>query len=124
MPYSAAMFKDGPGPLTVQVSVTQSGTISFTGSVSGGATVNGIVAEVKVEVTASATESSSVTVGHTVTKSVGAGKYLHSEYGSWGNQITWKYWWQNIFCSRTLQSSSVAKVPTNQMGWRFYETTY
>jgi hypothetical protein len=43
---------------------------------------------------------------------------------AWGNQVTWKYWWQNIFCAKTLQSSSIAKVPTTQMGCRFYETTY
>ncbi len=108
----------------VTVSVTQSGSVSFTGTVTGGATISGIIFKTKIEVSASSTQTSTVTAGHTVQKNVSSGKYLHSQFGSWGKQVSWQYYYQDLNCYLHLQASNTAKVPTTEMGWNFYETAY
>ncbi|WP_262286640.1 hypothetical protein [Micromonospora sp. MA102] len=121
MPASGAYFKDGPGG-SMSVSVTKSTTITATATVSAGATVSGIVAEAKIEVSASIAQSNTITVGHTFNHNITAGKYGNAQYGSWGYNVGWRYYYTSASCSTALKSSGTAKVPTSAEGWRYWET--
>jgi hypothetical protein len=121
LPAAGTYFKDGPGG-TMTASVTTASTISATGSVTAGATISGIVAQAKVEVTASITKSKSVTVGHTYSHDISAGKYGNLQYGSWGYKVNWRFSERTESCTNRLLSSGTAKVPTTAVGWRYWET--
>lgn len=106
------------------VSVQTASTISATASVSAGATLSGLVAQVQTEVSASATKSRSITVGHRYSRNISSGKYGNMQFGSWGHTVSWKYYRINPDCSVTLRSSGFGgKIPNSAIGWRYWETS-
>jgi len=122
LPAAGTHFKDGPGG-TMTVSVATATTVSASASVTAGASVSGIIAQAKIEVSASVTKSTAITVGHTYTHPITAGRYGNMEYGSWGYNVSWRYYYRLENCTNSLRSSGTAKVPTTDVGWRYWETT-
>ncbi|MEU7769810.1 hypothetical protein AB0C44_00615 [Micromonospora taraxaci] len=123
LPASSTYYKDGPGG-NMTVSVQSATTISATASVSAGATISGLVAQAQVEVSASATASKQITVGHQYSRDIASGKYGNMQYGSWGHTVSWTYSRVNPSCSVTrLSSGSGGKIPNNAVGWRYWETS-
>ena len=103
-------------------SVTTASTIGASGTVSAGATLSGIVAEAKVEISATISGSTSVTLGHTYSHTITSGKYGNMQYGSFGYSVGWKYYCDSATCTSILKSSGAAKLPTTAVGWRYWET--
>ncbi|MGC4949950.1 hypothetical protein ACLQ2N_27595 [Streptomyces sp. DT224] len=117
---ASARLKDGPGPATVKVKVERSGTLHHSISVSGEASVSGVIAQAKVSTGASVAKTASITVGHEVTKKVPSGKYLQSRYGSYGKKFNWRYYRVNGSCSTTTLATGYSDwAPTNEKGWKF-----
>lgn len=115
-------YKDGPGG-TISASVTKATTITSSASVSAGATLKGIIAEAKVEVSASITKSNSVTVGHAYSHKIKKDKYGHLQYVVWGKRVNWKYIYESKSCHRTTKASGKAKLTTKEEGWYFWQTS-
>lgn len=122
MPAAGAYFKDGPGGATT-VSVTTATTISASGTVSAGATISGIVAQAKIDISATIGTSTAITTGHSYYHAITAGKYGNFQYGSDGFLVVWKYWYRTPQCTNVLESSGTAKTPTTSVGWKYWETT-
>ena len=115
------VFKDGPGGTvegTVDVSTTASATISAGAS----AELSGVLASAKIEVSSSLTRSVGVSVGHKYTHKIGAKRYGHMQYGSWGRKVTWRKYRDNGNCTTTLLRRGTAWIPTREVGWKYWET--
>jgi hypothetical protein len=121
LPAGGTYYKDGPGG-TMQVSVTRATMITATGTLTGGATFKGIVAEAKVEVSASIAEANTITVGHTYTRTISNNKYGNMQYGSWGWQVGWRYLTDTPQCTTKTRGTGTAKLPSSGEGWRYWET--
>jgi hypothetical protein len=80
------------------------------------------VSSVKVQVSASAEKSQSITVGHQYSHSIPSGYYGHLQYGSWGYYVHWEYWYDNGNCTATFKDAGTAKVPTDAVGWKYWST--
>ncbi|MFJ8662275.1 hypothetical protein [Streptomyces sp. NPDC093795] len=116
-------FKDGPGGIMV-VKVENSGTIKREVSAGGEVEVSGIVAKAKVSVSASIGTEVGVSVGHEYRRNVANGKYGHLQYGSWGYSVKWaKYETSADRCGKKLIKSGTAKLPSSEIGWRYWETS-
>lgn len=122
LPAPGTYYKDGPGG-TMTVSVTQASTINASVTATAGVSVSGLIATAKAEVSATIGASQSITVGHTYSHGVTAGRYGNLQYGSWGYSLAWKYYQDTPTCTTVVRSSGTAKVPTNAVGWRYWETT-
>lgn len=114
-------YRDGPGG-TISVSTTQSATISASVSGTGSYEVGGIIAKAKVEISASLTQTVSISGTHTFTHAITAGKYGNAQYGSYGKKVTWRRYQDNSNCTTTLIASGTAFIPTNTVGFRYWES--
>lgn len=116
-------FRDGPGG-TVVGKVSTTGTITATASVSAGATVSGLVAEAKVEVSASMSYSVAITLGHDFSHDISPTKYGHLVFGAWADSVSWKYYHITPACKVVVDATgSNAHIPTGEIGWKYWETT-
>lgn len=115
-------FKDGPGG-TITGSVTRTGTVTTSVSATGSYSVGGIVAQAKIEVSGSLTQSVAISVGHTYSRNITAGRYGNMKYGSWGQRVGWRYLVDKSDCKTYTISSGTAYIPTAAVGWRYWETT-
>jgi hypothetical protein len=122
MAAAGTSFKDGPGG-TITGSVEKATTISATMTASSEVTISDIVSSVKAQVSASATRSDSVTVGHTYSHSIPSNMYGHIVYGSWGYNVGWQHVFDNGNCTYKYGDSGTAKVPSNEVGWRYWSTS-
>ncbi|TXS05202.1 hypothetical protein EAO70_36855 [Streptomyces sp. adm13(2018)] len=121
--FGGTSFKDGPGG-TMVVRVEKAGKITREVSAGGEVEVSGIVAKAKVSISASIGTESTVTVGHEYRRNVTNGKYGHLQYGSWGFSVKWaKYETSADRCGKKLLKSGTAKLPTSELGWRYWETS-
>jgi hypothetical protein len=121
--WNGTKFKDGPGG-TMVVKVEKAGKISA--EVSGGteAEAGAVIAKAKVKVDAKIGAEIGVSVGHEYRRDIARGKYGHLQYGSWGYQVTWvKYATSGDRCGKAKLKSGSAKLPTNETGWRYWETS-
>jgi hypothetical protein len=114
-------YKDGPGG-SMTVSVTTNKTISSSATVTAGATLGGIIAQAKFEVSGTITSSNSVEVGHAYTHGIAAGRYGNMQYAVWGKKVNWQYILESANCARTVKSSGIANLTTSTEGWRYWET--
>jgi hypothetical protein len=114
-------FKDGPGR-TILVSQSFSGTITTTGSVTGTATLGGIVASAQVSVSASLSLSVAVTTTHTNSHNITANRYGHVRYQATAYVIKWTDKHTSPTCVVTTTSGS-ATIPLVEVGWYYWETT-
>ncbi|MFF3763160.1 hypothetical protein ACFYYR_03595 [Streptomyces sp. NPDC001922] len=115
-------YKDGPGG-TMTVEVLKSGKIvvELSGSVSADAGV--ILAKVKTEFGVKVVAEVGVTVGHKYARDIKRGRYGHMQYGSWGYKTKWtKYETSANRCGKKKLGSGTAKLPTKEVGWRYWET--
>lgn len=107
------------------VSVTKRDTISaeVTGTVT--AEANLVVAAAKSSISYKIGASVTITTGHTYTRNISGNKYGHLQYGSWGYKVSWaKYRRKGDGCNAgTLIDSGTAKLPTQETGWKYWETS-
>jgi hypothetical protein len=116
------IFKDGPGgDITVGLDQNYVSTATVSGATS--AEIGGIVAKAKVEVSASLSSSVSLTVKHSFHHVIPARKYGHAQYGAWGQQVSWKRYFDGGDCTTKLRASGTARLPSaGEVGWRYWET--
>jgi hypothetical protein len=120
--WNGTSYKDGPGG-TMTVEVLKSGKIGIelSGSVSAEAGV--ILAKAKTEFGIKVVGEAGVTVGHRYSRNVKSGYYGHLQYGSWGYKTNWtKYETSADRCGKKKLGSGTAKLPTKEVGWRYWET--
>jgi hypothetical protein len=117
------IFKDGPGGhLTVGLTKSYTSSASITGGTS--VEMGGVIAKAKVEVSASLTSAVSLTVKHDYDHLITAGKYGNVQYGSWGQQVSWKKYYDGADCTTKLRASGTARIPSGaSVGWKYWETT-
>ena len=118
------VFKNGPGPMTMTVSKAYSGTASY--SVTAGVTteVNAILAEAKVQVSATLTLSNPTTATNTATVNIPAGKYATLRYVSYGKKINWKKARLSGNCqSETVLATGTIIYPTSSECWNLTWST-
>ncbi|MEU3205358.1 hypothetical protein ABZ702_16040 [Streptomyces cyaneofuscatus] len=119
---SKKTFKSGPGG-TLSGSVKKAETISSQVTVTGGATVKGVIAEAKLEVSAALGKDTTTTTGHGYKRKISSNKkYGNMRYGSWGKQVKWRYYYETPNCKKTTRSSGTAKLVSNAHGWKYWET--
>jgi hypothetical protein len=114
-------FKDGRGG-TLSVTKDFSSSASYQVTAGAESEVGAIFAKAKVSVSASITKSNTSTVSHNYSHHIAPGKYGHAQYVSWGQKVTWKKYQTTPQCGTRLLASGVIKFPTNQEGWRYWET--
>lgn len=105
------------------VSVQTATTIAASGTVTAGASISGIVAQAKVEVSGKISKSQTVTVGHTYSHAIPASLYGNMQYGSDGYNVGWSYYFDGANCTTVRVSSGTAKLPTSTLGWKYWSTT-
>ncbi|MEU8503329.1 hypothetical protein AB0C40_01120 [Streptomyces brevispora] len=120
--WNGTSCKDGPGG-SMRVSVEKAGKIGVEVSGTGEVSASVVVAEVKAEYSVKVVGEVGVTVGHTYTHGIPAKKYGHLQYGSWGCKVNWTKWkTSSDRCSKVKVSSGAAKLPTKEVGWRYWTT--
>ncbi|MER7401628.1 hypothetical protein ABT373_03855 [Streptomyces sp. NPDC000070] len=120
--WNGTSYKDGPGG-TIVVEVLKSGKIGIelSGNVSAEAGV--ILAKAKTEFGIKVVAEAGVTVGHKYSRDIRKGYYGHMQYGSWGYKTNWtKYETSADRCGKKKLGSGTAKLPTKEVGWRYWET--
>ncbi|GAA3082046.1 hypothetical protein GCM10010530_05350 [Kribbella aluminosa] len=117
------IFKDGPGG-HLTVGLTKNYTASATISTGGSVELGGVIAKAKLEVSQSLASSVSLTVLHTYDRVITAGKYGNVQYGSWGQSVTWRRYYDGADCTTTLRASGTARIPSAaSVGWKYWETS-
>ncbi|MFJ9977161.1 hypothetical protein [Streptomyces cyaneofuscatus] len=115
-------FKSGPGG-RVSGTVEKAEKISSQVTVTGGATVKGVIAEAKLEVSAALGKETTTTVGNGYVRKISSNKkYGNMRYGSWGKSVKWRYYYETPNCKKTTRSSGTAKLVNNAHGWKYWET--
>ncbi|SDT37952.1 hypothetical protein SAMN04488543_4048 [Friedmanniella luteola] len=114
-------FKDGRGgTLSVSKDFTKSASYQVT---AGAETeVGAVLARAKVSVSASLTRTNSSTVTHNYSHRISKGKYGHAQYVAWGKKVTWVKYIDTEQCTVKVAGRGTIKFPTNQEGWRYWET--
>ncbi len=107
--------------MVMHTSLSSASTTSASATVTAGATISGIVAQAKVEVSGTITQSTTTTATWGVDRNVSAGKYGNLQFGSFGYHVGWRYYYDGANCTTILKSSGTAKVPTNALGWKCWE---
>ncbi|MFI9630495.1 hypothetical protein [Streptomyces sp. NPDC052042] len=116
-------YKDGPGG-TMTVTVQKSGKLGVEISGTVGASASVLLAEVKAEYSVKVVAEVGITVGHTYSHAIPAKKYGHLQYGSWGYKVNWvKYKTSADRCGKVKLGSGTAKLPTKEVGWRYWTTS-
>jgi hypothetical protein len=111
---------DGPGG-TMTATVTKTSIITTSMSTTIGVTASEVLASSKIEVSGDIAASVRVTTGHTYSHNIRPGYYGHLAYGSRGYVVHWTKYVQNGSCHTTSRSGT-ATLPTNAMGWNYWET--
>lgn len=114
-------FKDGKGGT---LSVTRNFTKAASYQVTAGAEseVGAVLAKAKVSVSASLTRTNSSTVTHNYSHTISKGRYGHAQYVAWGKKITWVKYADTEQCTVKVLGRGTIKFPSNQEGWRYWES--
>lgn len=115
------VFKDGPGG-TMEGIVSKATTSSAAMTVGASFELDAVVAQAKVDVSATITKSVQITVGHRYTHKIRPGRYGHLAYGSWGRAVHWKRYRDTPQCTTETVRHGRARVPTNSVGWKYWAT--
>jgi hypothetical protein len=115
------IYKDGKGGT---MSLTKDFTKSASYQVTAGAEseVGAVLAKAKVSVSASLTRTNSSTVTHNWSHTISPDKYGHAQYVAWGKTVTWVKYADTPQCTTKVLGRGTIKFPTNQEGWRYWET--
>ncbi|QKW10909.1 hypothetical protein HUT18_15310 [Streptomyces sp. NA04227] len=120
--WNGTSYKDGPGG-TMKVKVEKSGKIAVEVSGSVEASTNAIIAKAKATFGLKVTAEVGITVGHEYSRDIPEKKYGHLQYGTWGYKVNWtKYATSGDGCGKVKRGSGTAKLPTKEVGWRFWTT--
>ncbi|WP_329622255.1 hypothetical protein OG357_18830 [Streptomyces sp. NBC_01255] len=115
-------FKDGPGGIMV-VKVEKSGTLKAEITGAAEAEVGAVIAKAKTSVSVTIGAEVGITLGHEYRRNVTNNKYGHLQYGSWGYSVKWaKCETSADRCGKKLIKSGTAKLPSSEVGWRYWET--
>ncbi|MFX4295312.1 hypothetical protein [Streptomyces bohaiensis] len=114
-------WKSGPGG-SISISSNKSGSYSTTFTGGGGMTVGILVAEVKADVSAGATRTSSWSTGYTFNRNIPAGKYGNVRYGTWGHEVRWERYYEQPNCNKTQRTTGTGKVANTAHGFRYWST--
>jgi hypothetical protein len=120
--WNGTSYKDGPGG-TMSVEVLKSGKISLelSGTISAEAGV--LLAKAKTEFGAKVVGEVGIATGHRYTRHIKSGHYGHLQYGTWGEKYNWvKYETSANRCGKKKLGSGSVKMPTKEVGWRYWET--
>lgn len=114
-------FVDGKGGKVtgkVDKSWTESATLEAGADVSIGA----LWATVKVQVSASATKSNTVTVGHWYEHQISKNRYGHIRYRVIGYRVLFEKRRTRPDCSDQFLDAFHGDIPTTKEGWKYWET--
>ncbi|WP_411080762.1 hypothetical protein [Streptomyces sp. cmx-18-6] len=114
-------FKKGPGG-TLTGKVTKKEMIRSRVPVTGGASAAGVIAQAKREVKDTLRKEVPTSVGSKFTRKVAKKKYGNMRYGSWGQQVKWRYYQETPDCKRTTRATGTANIVSTLRGWRYWET--
>jgi hypothetical protein len=117
------IFKDGAGG---SLDGRSDKELHLVGLHHGGTSIEmgGVIAKAKVEVSASLTSAASLTVLHNYDRVITAGKYGNVQYGSWGQQVSWRKYYDGADCTTKLRASGTARIPSAaSVGWKYWETS-
>jgi hypothetical protein len=120
--WNGTSYKDDPGG-TMTVEVVKSGKIGLelSGNISAEAGV--LLAKAKTEFGAKVIGEVGISTGHRYTRNIKSGHYGHLQYGTWGEKYNWvKYETSANRCGKKKLGSGTVKMPTREVGWRYWET--
>lgn len=64
-----------------------------------------------------------ISTGHRYSRNIKSGHYGHLQYGTWGEKYSWtKYETSANRCGKKKLGSGTVKLPTKEVGWRYWET--
>lgn len=120
--WNGTSYKDGPGgKITVEVIKAGKIGVELSGNVSAEAGI--ILSKAKAEFGIKVVAEVGVTVGHRYSRDISPGRYGHMQYGSWGYKTKWAKWETSADrCGKKKLGSGTAKMPTKEVGWRYWET--
>ncbi|MFF8287802.1 hypothetical protein ACF068_01055 [Streptomyces sp. NPDC016309] len=82
-----------------------------------------MIASAKAKVDATIGAEVGITLGHEYRRNATNAKYGHPQYGSWGYVVGWKKWETTPDrCRARVIKSGSAKVPTREVGRKYWET--
>ncbi|MDT0449947.1 hypothetical protein [Streptomyces hesseae] len=115
------VFRDGPGPLSVTGSSSESYTIGASVTVGGEEAVKAVVAEAKMKIDVNVSASKTTQIVHGVSVPVSRGKYGHIQYGVWmyRTAMTEEVIYDN--CPSKVNRTGLANLPY-AVGWHRWET--
>jgi hypothetical protein len=119
-------WKAGPGGSnseTVSAAKTLGASLTVTVGDSVGVELGIITNTAKVDVSGSITGSVTITTGHTYSHNITGNKYGNLQYGAWGYKVGWTHWITTGSCKTETLASGTALLPTNVLGWRYWETS-
>ncbi|GAA0640477.1 hypothetical protein GCM10009535_16890 [Streptomyces thermocarboxydovorans] len=120
--WNGTSYKDGPGG-TMTVEVLKAGKISVELSGNASAEAGVILSKAKAEFGIKVVAEVGVTVGHRYSRVIKNGRYGHMQYGSWGYKVNWTKWETSADrCGKKKLGFGTAKMPTKEVGWRYWET--
>ncbi|MGX1560423.1 hypothetical protein [Streptomyces sp. NPDC055506] len=120
--WNGTSYKDGPGG-TMSVEVLKSGKIGLEVSGSASFEAGALLAKAKAEFGAKVVGEVGISTGHRYTRHIKSGRYGHLQYGTWGEKYNWvKYETSANRCGKKKLGSGSVKMPTKEVGWRYWET--
>gem|GEM_PF-5446993 len=116
-------FRNGPGG-TLSVTRGYSGTTTFAISVGASIDVGPVLAQAKLSVDASLTQSNTTSATNTYSRKITAGKFGNVQYVSYGKRVNFRKYRRNADCSTTtLTSGGSITHPSSVEGWYCWETS-
>lgn len=114
-------FVDGKGG-KITGKVDRAYTKSATLEAGAEASISAVWASVKVNVSASATRSNTVTVGHWYEHPVSKNRYGHIRYRVIGYKVLFEKWRTQGNCKDKFLDAFYGNIPTTKEGWKYWET--
>lgn len=116
-------FRNGPGG-TLSVTRSYSGSTTFSIAVGASIDVGPVLAQAKMSVDASLTQSNSTSATNTYSRKITAGKFGNVQYVSYGKKVNFRKYRLNADCSTTtLTSGGSITYPSSVEGWYYWETS-
>ncbi|AZM60578.1 MULTISPECIES: hypothetical protein [unclassified Streptomyces] len=101
----------------------KSGSVATKITTGGGASVSGIVAVAKAEVSRESVKEVSWDTQHQYRRDIHRNKYGNAQFGSWGHYVKWQKYYQLPNCKKTQISYGTADVANKTVGFKFWETS-
>lgn len=115
-------YHDGPGG-DPTVTVTRASLIGATLTAGAEFSINELIADSKVSVSASITRSVTTTTGQAYHHVIPAHKYGNLQYGAWGYEVHIEQAYRHSNCVITHKSLGYGYAPTKAVGWYYWTTS-